>query len=263
MSSRLTRALLPVPADRRTARVTALVVGLLLYGVSMGLMLLAGLGLAPWGVLDQGLARTFGGSVGNWSIVMGAVVLLLWIPLRQRPGIGSLLNVVLVGTAIDLTLWALPAPEALWTRIAVLVGGIVLNALATALYVGAGLGPGPRDGLMTGLAARGYPVRVVRTAIELAVLAIGWALGGEVGWGTLAYAVTIGVALHALLPRMRVRDRHDVTAVVVQDPVVDEDGRDETRDHGGDARDDNGPVEARRQRVRVPVGRVGDAGEAG
>ena len=262
MPSPLTRVLLPVPRDRRPSRFTALVVGLVLYGVSMGLMLLAGLGLAPWGVLDQGLAETFGGSVGNWSIVMGAVVLLLWIPLRQRPGIGSLLNVVLVGTAIDVTLWALPTPDATWTRIAVLVAGIVLNALATALYVGAGLGPGPRDGLMTGLAARGYPVRVVRTGIELAVLAIGWALGGEVGWGTLAYAVTIGVALHALLPRMRVRDRDGVGPVVVQDVVVDEQRGDETRDHRGDARDDHGAVEAGRERRRVPVGRVGDAGEA-
>lgn len=256
------RVLLPVPSDRRVPRFAALLIGLLLYGVSMGLMLLAGLGLAPWGVLDQGLAVTFGGSVGTWSIVMGAVVLLLWIPLRQRPGIGSLLNVVLVGTAIDLTLWALTTPEAMWVQITVLIAGIALNALATALYVGAGLGPGPRDGLMTGLAARGYPVRVVRTGIELAVLAIGWALGGEVGWGTLAYAVTIGVALHALLPRMRVRDRDGLGAVVVQNVVVHEQGGHEARDHRGDPRDDHGAVEPRRQRVGVPVGRVGDAGEA-
>lgn len=263
MPSPLTRVLLPVPSDRRAARFSLLLVGLTLYGASMGLMLLAGLGLAPWGVLDQGFARSLGGSVGAWSVVMGAVVLLLWIPLRQRPGIGSLLNVVLVGTAIDLTLWALPTPGALWTRITVLVAGIALNAVATALYVGAGLGPGPRDGLMTGLAGRGYPVRVVRTAIEVAVLAIGWALGGEVGWGTLAYAVTIGVALHVLLPRLRVGDRHGVVAVVVQDVVVDEQGGDQSGDHRSDTGDDHRPVEAGRERRRVPVGRVGDAGDAG
>ncbi|MHA3702616.1 membrane protein YczE [Jatrophihabitans sp. YIM 134969] len=246
MTSRLTRVLLPLPPDRRTARFTALLVGLVLYGVSMGLMLLAGLGLAPWGVLDQGLSVTVGGSVGLWSVIVGAAVLLLWIPLRQRPGIGSLLNVVLVGTAIDVTLDVLPTPSALASRIAVLVAGIALNAVATALYVGAGLGPGPRDGLMTGLAARGHPVRVVRTGLELTVLVVGWLLGGEVGWGTLAYAVTIGVALHTLLPRMRLRERDGAVApVVVQDAVVDEQGRHQSGGDGGDTRDDHRAVEAR------------------
>ncbi|WP_375483505.1 YitT family protein [uncultured Jatrophihabitans sp.] len=217
MASSPLSVLLPIPRDRRAIRAIALVVGLALYGVSMALMLLAGLGLAPWGVLDQGLARTVGGSVGTWSMINGAVVLLLWIPLRQRPGIGTLCNVVLVGTAINLTLWALPTPTAFGTRIAVLAAGIALNAVATALYVGAALGPGPRDGLMTGLAARGHPVRVVRTTIEVAVLLVGWLLDGDVGWGTLAYAVTIGVLLHTLLPRFSIR-----SLPVPHDTVADE-----------------------------------------
>lgn len=254
------RLLLPVPPDRRPARAVVLVVGLVLYGVSMGLMLQAGLGLAPWSVLDQGLARTVGGSVGVWSMIMGVVVLLLWIPLRQRPGIGTLCNVVLVGTAIDLTLWAVPAPSALVVQIAVLVGGILLNGVATALYVGAGLGPGPRDGLMTGLAARGHPVRVVRTAIEVAVLGLGWLLGGEVGWGTLAYAVAIGPILHVLLPLLGLRAR--VVAPLLQDPVVHEDQGHQPRDDRGHPRDGHRAVEPGRQGDRVAVRGVGDAREA-
>lgn len=201
----MARFLLPVPRDHRASRAVRLVAGLALYGVSIGLLVLADLGLAPWSVLDQGFAATFGGQVGTWSIATGAVVLLLWIPLRQRPGIGTLLNVVLVGVSLDATVWLVPAPGALWERIALVVVGIALNGVATALYVGAGLGPGPRDGLMTGLAARGHSVRVVRTSIEVTVLALGWLLGGTVGWGTLAYAVCIGPIAHALLPRFTVQ----------------------------------------------------------
>lgn len=262
MASRLTRALLPVPRDRRALRWVVLLAGLVLYGASDGLMVVAALGLAPWDVLHQGLARTVGGDVGTWSIVVGALVLLLWIPLRQRPGVGTLLNVVLVGVGINAVVWLLPAPASLWGRITLFVVGLLLNGLATGIYVGAGMGPGPRDGLMTGLAARGHSVRVVRTGIEVSVLAVGWLLGGNVGWGTLAYAVAIGPLAHVFLPLFRFRDG-DGGAVLVQDPVVDEHRGDHSRDHGGDARDDDGPVEARRERRRMLVGRVGDAREAG
>ena len=261
MASRLGHLLLPVPRDRRPLRSVVLLAGLLLYGASDGLMVVAALGLAPWDVLHQGLARTVGGEVGTWSIVVGALVLLFWIPLRQRPGIGTLLNVVLVGLGINAVVWLVPTPGALWERIALFAVGLALNGLATGIYVGAGMGPGPRDGLMTGLAARGYSVRVARTGIEVTVLAVGWLLGGNVGWGTLAYAVAIGPLAHVFLPLFRLRDRR-LGSVLVQDAVVDEQGGDQARDDGGDARDDHGAVESRRQRRRVPVGRVGDAREA-
>jgi uncharacterized membrane protein YczE len=174
--------------------------GLLLFGVSIGLLVAAGLGLDPWDVLHQGLARRIGLPLGWVVIAVSALVLALWIPLRQRPGVGTVSNVVLVGLAADASLAVLPRPEHLAARGAFLTAGIALNALATALYIGAGLGPGPRDGLMTGLARRGHSIRVVRTGIEVTVLAAGWLLGGTVGVGTLAYALCIGPLIHVLLP---------------------------------------------------------------
>lgn len=205
--------LLDVPhRDRVPTRLLMLLAGLVLYGASSALLVLAGLGLDPWDVFHQGLARTFGGQVGTWSIVVGAVVLLAWIPLRQRPGIGTLTNVVLVGLTINATLALVPAPDGLPLRVATMVAGIVLNGVATGLYIGAGLGPGPRDGLMTGLAARGHSVRVVRTAIEVSVLAAGWLLGGSVGIGTVAYALTIGPLAHLFLPVFRLADRTPAAA---------------------------------------------------
>jgi uncharacterized membrane protein YczE len=182
-----------------------LLAGLVLYGASSALLVLAGLGLDPWDVFHQGLARSLGGQVGTWSIVVGALVLLAWIPLRQRPGIGTLTNVVLVGLTINATLAFVPAPDGRVLQVAVMLAGIGLNGVATGLYIGAGLGPGPRDGLMTGLAARGHSVRVVRTAIELSVLAAGWLLGGSVGIGTVAYALAIGPLAHLFLPVFRLR----------------------------------------------------------
>jgi uncharacterized membrane protein YczE len=201
------RLLLPVPADRRPARCVLLVAGLVGYGMSVGLMLQAGLGVMPWSVLDQGLSVTLGLEVGTWSMIVGAVVLLLWIPLRYRPGIGTLANVVLVGLSINATLAVLPAAHALPVQLLLLLGGIVLNAIATGAYIGAGLGPGPRDGLSTGLAARGLSLRVVRTCIEVGVLAVGWLLGGDVGVGTLLYAVAIGPLVHRTLPALQLRGR--------------------------------------------------------
>ncbi len=181
-------------------RLVQLYAGLFLYGFSSSLLVLARLGLDPWDVFHQGLSQTFGLAIGTWAIVVGAAVLLLWIPLRQRPGIGTLSNVVLVGGTMDVVLGLVHAPHALGWRIACLAAGVLLNGVATGAYIGAGLGPGPRDGLMTGLAARGHSIRVVRTGLELTVLASGWLLGGTVGIGTLVYAVSIGPLAHVFIP---------------------------------------------------------------
>jgi uncharacterized membrane protein YczE len=197
--------LLPLPADHLPARSALLLAGLALYGISIGMMLQAGLGQMPWSVLDQGLSRTFGLQVGTWSIITGAVVLLLWLPLRQRPGVGTLANIVLIGLAINATLAVLPPIETLAVAVPVLVAGVLLNGVATGAYIGAGMGPGPRDGLSTGLAAKGLSLRLVRTSIELAVLGAGWLLGGEVGVGTVLYAVAIGAITHVTIPALRVR----------------------------------------------------------
>jgi uncharacterized membrane protein YczE len=184
-----------------TRRVGQLLVGLALYGVSLALVLRAGLGLAPWDVLHQGLAERTGASVGQMVIAISFVVLLLWIPIRERPGIGTLANAVLVGVFVDLTLGVVGDADGWPARVALLLSGVLLNGLATALYIGASLGPGPRDGLMTGLVRRsGRSVRVVRTVLEVSVLALGWTLGGTVGVGTLLYALAIGPIAHALLP---------------------------------------------------------------
>jgi uncharacterized membrane protein YczE len=169
-----------------------LLVGLALFGVSVALLVRSGLGLDSWDVLHQGIAQRTGLSIGVVVIAVSVLVLALWIPLRQRPGIGTIANAALVGLFVDATLDVLPAPRQLAVRVAFLVAAIVTNGVATGLYVGAGLGPGARDGLMTGLAARGYSMRWARTVIEVVVLLIGWALGGTVGVGTLLFAVTIG-----------------------------------------------------------------------
>jgi uncharacterized membrane protein YczE len=185
-------------------RLAQLYAGLALYGLGVALQVASRLGNDPWDVLHQGLARRTGLSIGTWIIVAGVLVMILWIPLRQRPGLGTVSNVILVGLFADLFLWLLPHPHALALRWAYLVAAVLVGGFATACYIGAGLGPGPRDGLMTGLAARGHSVRVVRTAIEVTVLALGWLLGGTVGVGTLLYAVAIGPLTHAFLPPLRI-----------------------------------------------------------
>jgi uncharacterized membrane protein YczE len=190
----------------RLRRLTQLFAGLVLYGFSDALMLLAGLGVDPWDVFHQGLSRRFGLGVGTWAIIVGVVVLALWIPLRQRPGFGTVSNVIVVGSVIDLSLATIPAPHGLATRIGVLLAGVFLNGVATGAYIGAGLGPGPRDGLMTGLAARGHSIRVVRTVLELTVLVSGWLLGGTVGIGTVVYALAIGPLAHIFIPLFQVRE---------------------------------------------------------
>jgi uncharacterized membrane protein YczE len=181
-------------------RLVQLYAGLVLYGISSSLLVLAGLGLDPWDVFHQGLSRTFGLAIGTWAILVGLVVLLLWIPLRQRPGIGTVSNVVLVGLTMNVVLGHVHPPHALPVRAACLLVGVLLNGIATGAYIGAGLGPGPRDGLMTGFAARGHSIRFVRTGIEVAVLAIGWLLGGTVGVGTVVYALAIGPLAHVFVP---------------------------------------------------------------
>jgi uncharacterized membrane protein YczE len=181
-------------------RLAQLYGGLVLYGISSSLLVLAGLGLDPWDVFHQGLSRTFGLAIGTWAILVGVAVLVLWIPLRQWPGLGTVSNVVLVGLTMDVVLGHVHAPHAMAARVACLLGGVLLNGLATGAYIGAGFGPGPRDGLMTGLAARGHSIRVVRTGIELAVLATGWVLGGTVGVGTVLYALAIGPLAHVFVP---------------------------------------------------------------
>jgi uncharacterized membrane protein YczE len=195
--------MLPLPpADELRLRVPRLVAGLCLFGIGIALMVRADLGLAPWDVLHQGVSERTGIAIGNVTILIGAVVLLLWIPLRERPGLGTLLNVLVIGLVVDATLAVVDAPGALWQRIAFLVVGIFLFGPGSGLYIGAGLGPGPRDGLMTGLARRGRSVRVVRTGIELTALAVGALLGGRVGIGTVAFALAVGPNVHWFLDRM-------------------------------------------------------------
>jgi uncharacterized membrane protein YczE len=180
-------------------RVRRLLTGLVAMGGGIGLMADAGLGLGPWDVLHQGLALRTGLSLGSLNIAVGVGVLLLWLPLRQRPGIGTVLNVLVIGLVVDLTLALLPEPEHLAVRVPAMLGGVVLMGVGSGLYIGAGLGPGPRDGLMTGVAARGHSVRSVRTALEVTVLVLGWALGGTVGVGTVVLALAIGPLVQASL----------------------------------------------------------------
>jgi uncharacterized membrane protein YczE len=182
------------------ARLMRLYLGLAGFGLSLALMVRARLGLGPWDVLHQGIAKELDVQIGWVVIGMSALVLLAWIPLRLRPGVGTASNVILVGVFADLFLDQLAPPTGLLPRTVWLFTGILLNAISTALYIGARLGPGARDGLMLGLAQRGLSIRVVRTAIELTVLAIGFALGGTIGVGTVAYALLIGPLVHRMLP---------------------------------------------------------------
>ncbi|MFC4859095.1 YczE/YyaS/YitT family protein [Actinophytocola glycyrrhizae] len=201
--------LLPVPVTTSPVRrLPQLLGGLVLYGASMGLMIRSGLGLDPWDVLHEALAERTGLTFGTVTAIVGALVLLCWIPLRQRPGVGTVANILVIAAAVDLTLAVLTPPSALAPRIVLMVAGVVLNGLASAAYIGVRLGPGPRDGLMTGLNARaGWSIRIVRTAIELTVLTAGWLLGGTAGVGTVLYALAIGPLVQAFLPYVTWRGR--------------------------------------------------------
>ncbi|WP_253914496.1 membrane protein YczE [Streptomyces mayonensis] len=193
VSRRLRRLRRSVRAGQLARRLTQLYGGLVLYGASSALLVRSGLGLEPWNVLHQGLAEHTGLSMGVVLTITGAAVLLLWIPLRQWPGLGTVSNVLVIGAAMDATLGVVPDAHGWTPRIAAMVAGIVLNGAATGLYIAARFGPGPRDGLMTGLNRRtGLSVRLVRTAVEAAVVVTGFALGGTVGVGTVLYAVAIG-----------------------------------------------------------------------
>jgi uncharacterized membrane protein YczE len=193
----------PVVEPRQ--RIPRLVAGLVLCGLGIAFMVAADLGLSPWAVLDQGISEHTGIPIGTVSIIVGALVLLAWVPLRERPGLGTVLNVLLIGITIDVALLVLDTPDTLAGRLAFLAVGAFLWGPGSGLYIGAGLGPGPRDGLMTGLAARGVgSIRLVRTGIELTALAAGWLLGGSVGLGTVAFAATIGPNVQFFLPRLTV-----------------------------------------------------------
>jgi uncharacterized membrane protein YczE len=181
-------------------RLPQLAMGLALFGASDGLLVRAHLGLDPWDVFHEGLSKRLGVDFGVVTATVGVLVLLAWIPLRQRPGVGTIANIALVALAIDAVLWTVPQQTSLAVRVPMMVGAVVLNGLATAIYVGARLGPGPGDGLMTGLSARtGWSIRLVRTGIEVSVLVAGWLLGGTVGVGTVLYALGIGPLIQLFL----------------------------------------------------------------
>ena len=188
-------------AGRLPRRLSQLAVGLVLYGTTLAMLIRSTLGNAPWDVLHQGLAQHLPITIGQAVIATSMVVLLLWIPLRELPGLGTIANSVVVGLVADAVLSVLAAPDQLWVRVLLLVGGVVGNAVATALYIGSQLGPGPRDGLMTGLHRRtGLSILAVRTPMEVTVVVIGWLLGGVVGVGTLVYALAIGPLVQVMLP---------------------------------------------------------------
>jgi len=188
-----------------TRRIAQLLVGLFLYGIAIAMMVRAGIGVAPWDVLTQGIVKQTGITFGMVTIIVGAIVLLLWIPIRQKPGIGTVLNILLIGPAADIGLAFIPQQHEPVLQGLMFAGGLALLAVATGLYVGARLGPGPRDGLMTGIHARwGWRIWIVRTGIEVTVLTVGWLLGGQVGIGTLAFALLIGPMVGVTLPFFRV-----------------------------------------------------------
>jgi uncharacterized membrane protein YczE len=194
--------------NRLVRRFAQLYIGLLLYGLAGALQVRSGLGLDPWDVLHQGLSRHLGLAIGTLVIIVGAAVLLLWIPLRQRPGVGTLSNVVLIGVSMNASLMWLPRVHVLPWRIADMLAGVLLCGVATGMYIGANLGPGPRDGLMTGLARRtGHSIRLTRTSLEVTVLAVGWSLGGTVGIGTVVFALGIGPLVHVFMPLFDVETR--------------------------------------------------------
>nr|WP_324610440.1 MULTISPECIES: hypothetical protein [unclassified Streptomyces] len=248
-----------------TRRLVQLYGGLTLYGVSSALLVRSALGLEPWGVLHQGLAGRTGLTIGAVSIVVGAVVLLLWIPIRQRPGLGTVSNVFVIGLAMDGTLALVPDADGLAVRVPLLALGIVLNGVATGLYIAARFGPGPRDGLMTGLhRLTGRSVRLVRTALEVAVVATGFLLGGSVGIGTVLYALSIGPLAQFFLRRFAVPEREGGITVASSGPApglrpADGPGPAEDSHPAEDPRPAEGPRQAEDPR---PAEGSGDAGPA-
>lgn len=198
----MSKYLIPVAGERLRRRMIQLIVGLVLFGVGIGLMLQSELGVPPWDVLHQGLSRRFGLTVGIWSVIVSVAVLVLWLPLRQPYGLGTLLNAVIIGVVIDLTAIVFPTANSTAVAWVMLLGGILLIGVASGLYIGANLGPGPRDGLMTGIAKRGPSIRLTRAVIEITVLTVGWILGGRFGIGTIVFALAIGPLVQYFLPRL-------------------------------------------------------------
>jgi uncharacterized membrane protein YczE len=196
----VSKYLIPIAGERLPRRITQLIVGLVLFGIGIGVMLQSGLGVPPWDVLHQGLARQFGLTVGIWSIIVSVAVLLLWLPLKQPYGLGTLLNAIIIGVVIDLTGLFIPAATTTGFAWLMLVAGVLLIGIASGLYIGANLGPGPRDGLMTGIARRGPSIRLTRAVIEITVLTLGWILGGTFGLGTIVFALAIGPLVQFFLP---------------------------------------------------------------
>jgi len=193
------------PAFLMTRRWVQLMLGLFLYGIAISMMLRAAIGISPWDVLAQGISIHTGIPFGFVTNIVGGVVLLLWIPIRQRLGVGTVLNALLVGPSAEVGLWLIPEQTVLWVRILLFVGGLLLLAVATGLYIGARFGPGPRDGLMTGINAKfGIRLWIVRTSLEVIVLIIGWILGGDVGIGTLAFALLLRPLVHYTIPFLMV-----------------------------------------------------------
>src|SRR6185312_1133624 len=214
----------PRVSRRLPRRYTTLLIGLFLYGIAIAMMVQAAIGIAPWDVLSQGISIHTGIAFGWVTNLVGVVVLLLWFPIRQKPGIGTVLNVALIGPSAQLGLMTIPSPTILWEQILLFAGGLVLLAFATGLYLGARLGPGPRDGLMTGIHNRwGWKIWIVRASIELTVLVIGWLLGGNVGFGTLAFALLVGPLVHIAMPLLLIKD-HSGALVAPVEPVIEPDG---------------------------------------
>lgn len=200
-----------IPADRFTERLLRCLLGLFLFGLGISMIIDAELGAAPWDVFHTGISDLTGISVGNIVIITGVALLLLWIPLRERPGLGTILNAIVIGLVVDLTLPWIPSIDLLVVRFALMIGGIVVIAIGSGWYIGSGLGPGPRDGLMTGLAKRtiaghAVSIRAARTAVEILVLVAGVALGGSVGIGTAAFTFGIGPLVHVFLPLLTMSD---------------------------------------------------------
>lgn len=202
--------------DRTGRRLSQLYAGLTLYGICMAMMVHARLGLDPWDVLHQGLAPHLQIRFGTVVIVVGVAVLALWIPLRQAPGFGTISNAIVIGLVTDIAMPIIPDAHGLATQLPLLAAAVVGNGIATGCYIGAGLGPGPRDGLMTGIAARGHSIRVVRTALELTVLVSGWLMGGSVGLGTVMFAVSIGPLAHVTIPAFAIGPTRVQSQVVGQ-----------------------------------------------
>ena len=212
--------MLPMPSKAQLRhRMPRLLFGLVLFGIGIAMLVIADLGLAPWEVLHQGISERTGIPIGTVGIITGVCVLFLWIPLRERPGVGTIANVLLIGIVIDVTLWLAPeSAGSTWVQWALLISGTLVIAIGSGFYIGAGLGPGPRDGLMTGLGHRGIPIGLARAVIELGVLGIGWVMGGTVGVGTVVFAFGVGPLVGWILP---VLSLEDLVAPIVDPPSDD------------------------------------------